>query len=104
MSITFDQWIDIILDELDYEAGFDIQNDVHSAAAVFHEWKLDNLTNTEAAAILNADLADSEWTTVKTHLNSLNKSDSLAIEMAMRLTRDGITGYDKTVLRARFGV
>ena len=104
MSITFDQWIDIILDNALYEEGFKIQNNVHSAAAVLHEWKLDNLTNQEAATILNADLGDSEWTTVKTYLNALSNVDSLAVEMAMRLARDGIDGYDKTALRARFGV
>ena len=49
MTITFDQWCDIIIGDLEAEPGFRIQRSVHESAAVIHEWKRDNLTGPQAA-------------------------------------------------------
>jgi hypothetical protein len=106
--ITFDQWIDVIVQTSEPEAGFDIQQDVHGAASLIFEWKAGNITNAQIIEAFNFDAADGELTTVKTHLNGLTNAETLALQAAMDLAAKGIaiTGvtYDKALLRTRFGL
>jgi hypothetical protein len=108
MSVTFDQWLDIVCRTSEPETGFSIQADVHAAAALMDEWAASNLSNAQMIEALNFDGADSELTTVKTHLNGLTKAETLALQSAMILAADqvaltGIT-YNKSLLRTRFGL
>jgi hypothetical protein len=77
---------------------------VHGAASVMCEWQAGNLSNQDVISLMNFDSGDSELTTVRTHLNGLNKADTLALQAAMDLAAKEITGYDKALLRERFGL
>ena len=102
--ITFDQFIDTILDNREFEDGYKLQGDVHGASHVIFEWKVDNLSNSEVITLMNFDSADPELATVKTHLNGLSKADTLALEAVLGLGQRGTEGYDKTEIRVRFGL
>lgn len=108
MSVTFDQWIDIVINNAEPEPGFRIQGLVHEAISVFIEWKLDELTNSQAAEILNIDTGDAEVGTVKTYINGLSLAEMLEIERALLLARQGVSAtgitYDKALIRTRFGL
>lgn len=106
--ITFDQLLDVMLGDLEYEDGFDLQEHAHTVGRLMFEWREDNLSNSQTAEILNLDTSDPELSTVKTYLNSLTKADVLALEGALILAKASISAtgitYDKAYLRSRFGL
>ena len=106
--VTFDQWVDIIARVSEPEAGFGIQQDVHTCAALMDEWQVGNLTNAQMIEALNFDGTDSELATVKIHLNGLTKSETLSLQSAMILAEHEISltgiSYNKALLRTRFGL
>ena len=108
MTITFDQLLETITRVREPEPGFSIQADVHKIASIIFEWKNDNLTNAQAASMLNLDLTDPELATVKVFLTTLSKADTLSLHHAMLLAEDVVTTtgvtYDKALLRLRFGL
>ena len=104
MSVTFDQLLDILTDNAAHEEGFKVQGDIHLFMSLIYEWKLDNLTNGQVANRINADLADPEYNTVKTHLDGLGGAATLGLERALMLGRAGDPLYDKAALRSRFGL
>ena len=109
MSVTFDQWLDIVLRVTEEpEVGFNIQADVHACSALIQLWQLDDVSNAQMIEALNFDGADPELTTVKTHLNGLTKADTLALQSDLILgaINFSVTGlsWDKPRLRTQFGL
>ena len=104
MTITFDQFLQCICHTREVEAGYEIQGDVHGSASIMYEWKAGNLGNNDVVTIMNFDNTDPELTTVKIHLNGLTNAETLALQSAMDLAQKEITGYDKALLRMRFGL
>lgn len=106
--VTFDQWLDVVSRVSEPEAGFSIQQDVHTCAALMDEWQVGVLTNAQMIEVLNFDGTDPELVTVKTHLNGLTKSQTLSLQSAMILAEHEISlsgiSYDKALLRTRFGL
>lgn len=104
MTITFDQLLEVIVGALPPEAGFGMQVEAHTVGSIIFEWKMNNLSNAQMATILNLDNDDPELTTIKAHLNTLTPTDIQCLESIMILTQKGISGYNKALLRTRFGL
>lgn len=108
MAITFDQLIDCMLGSAEPESGFEVQSNIHLVLSVLYEWKMDNITSSQAQEILNVTNSDEEAAAVRTFLGGIDKADMLAIERALMLARRGISAtgvtYDKTLIRNRFGL
>lgn len=108
MTITFDQFLDVVTRISEPEPGFGIQADVHASAAIIEQWQNDDLSNSQVVEIMNLDNTDPELPDVKVHLDTLNRADTLALQSAMILAKDGVSAtgitYDKAYLRPLFGL
>jgi hypothetical protein len=108
---TFDQLLDVLITGTGGDNGFP-QNDTHGFVHLMYQWLFGGLTNAQIIEALNLDNTDPELATVKTHLDTLTKSDIIALESSLflaRLENHGelsITGisYDKARLRTLFGL
>ena len=104
MTVTFDELLDAQLGNTQPEPDFRIQGDIHWFSALLYEWKLDNLTNGQVATRINADLADTEYNTVKTALNGMSLDEVLGLQQPLILGRRGDPNYTKADIRPLFGL
>ncbi len=85
MTVTYDQFLETITQEREPEVDNQMQGNVHFFIAAMYLWQQDTITNAEIIALCNFVPTDPELVLVKTQLNLLNKSDTLALEMEFRL-------------------
>ncbi len=102
--ITFDQLLDIQLDNTEPEEGQRLQGDIHAFSAAMFEWAVGNLEGANLVSMFNIDNTDPELSTVSAFVGGLTRANILALQQALILGRIGAPGYDKTYLRSRFGL